>query len=556
MNSRGHFRASPINFILCIFKKVKNRLNQNFSFIIFLFTGFLFLLPACRYQGDQKQTDSAPTPIKSINSKCVQIFYDGFNVENDFSKLQGLQVYNLIGHFKNVDRQLVPISEYLPGQLDQCEANFYVGANYFTILPEEFLNDVASTKSAVAWLGYSFWQMDSLRLKTTFGVEFVGFSGVKYNKSLQKHHFFQTIEYKKEEFTKFFSANSEKDFQCACEISLFKKVNAGLDVLATAKDPITLDETPWAVRLNQKYLFSEIPFFYTHEADRYFIFADLIFDIVNENPLRSQPIAVIRLEDIHSRVSVKTLDSAIQLLEAKQVPLHLSVIPFFHDPYGVLGPATTTPLPATDDLAFSERIQKYAGEGQSIIWHGVTHQFENYQNPVGVSGVDYEFWDSIKNSALPGETSSSILQRLNEGQSVFKSLGLKPQIWLTPHYAASHLSQTVFAKYFQWTMGRIQYFSGSDVWATQIYPFEVYSDYYGFNVIPENLGYIHPERSVDDILKDAKRNLVLRDAWASFFIHPYLLDDPNFESQLKKLIEGLQAFGYKFIQIENEFLAP
>jgi uncharacterized protein YdaL len=74
-------------------------------------------------------------------------------------------------------------------------------------------------------------------------------------------------------------------------------------------------------------------------------------------------------------------------------------------------------------------------------------------------------------------------------------------------------------------------------------------DVYGTKVLPENLGNVEPEdwhqypkKLPADIVRDAKRNLVVRDGFASFYFHPYL----NL-SYLKETVEGIQAAGYTFV---------
>lgn len=70
----------------------------------------------------------------------------------------------------------------------------------------------------------------------------------------------------------------------------------------------------------------------------------------------------------------------------------------------------------------------------------------------------------------------------------------------------------------------------------QIYPYEIYGDIYRQKIIPENLGTVVPPqnaqvkfpRSVENMLADAKRNLVLRDVWAAMFYHPFwMITPPN-----------------------------
>jgi hypothetical protein len=45
-----------------------------------------------------------------------------------------------------------------------------------------------------------------------------------------------------------------------------------------------------------------------------------------------------------------------------------------------------------------------------------------------------------------------------------------------------------------------------------------------------------------DIIADAQRNLVVRDAWASFFFHTY-----DNVSYLQQTVLGLKSLGYTFV---------
>src|SRR5262249_39721787 len=99
---------------------------------------------------------------------------------------------------------------------------------------------------------------------------------------------------------------------------------------------------------------------------------------------------------------------------------------------------------------------------------------------------------------------------------------------------------------------------------SQTFPFEIYRDVYGQRIIPETLGYLSFAvsdqsdfiRTPEQMLTDARRNLVVRDCWASFFFHPYLFasrDDGGIgshsgdTSELRKLLSGLKALGYHFV---------
>ena len=68
---------------------------------------------------------------------------------------------------------------------------------------------------------------------------------------------------------------------------------------------------------------------------------------------------------------------------------------------------------------------------------------------------------------------------------------------------------------------------------------------------------VHLE-TVMDIVQAAKRNRVIRDAWASFFIHPSLLNTveqgglsrySGDTKWLEDLVTQIQSFGYEFVDL-------
>jgi hypothetical protein len=94
-------------------------------------------------------------------------------------------------------------------------------------------------------------------------------------------------------------------------------------------------------------------------------------------------------------------------------------------------------------------------------------------------------------------------------------------------------------------------------------PYVIQKDVYGIKRMLENLGYVelgiganNPDDSTPvppfmpaDMLKAAQANLVVRDGWASFFIHPDLevIGTNTSLTYLKTLVEGIKARGYEFV---------
>jgi len=532
-----------------------------------------------------------PLTEKDIKGDCVQIFFDRTTIAGrENGKLYALMIANLVGHFPETLRVISPIELYHKNDLERCESNFYISSYFGNDIPTQFITDFLKTTKKITWMGYNFWTLGS-NLETLFGVQFDSLAEANndFKDANGNPSFFQNILYKGEIFQK----NPLNP-----EVAKLKVIDANKhQVLAKIKNPVTGEEIPWAIRSGNRFLMTEVPLSYIHEADRYLVFADLLFDMLGKSPHHEDRYAVIRLEDIHSNIDIDALNLSYQTLKAEKVTPHLSMIPIFSQ---TNIDDTENNIPITQNTTFKNLINNFKTLGSTFIWHGVTHQTDDQINPSsGLSGDDFEFWDYNSQLPLAQDSVDFIINRLEKGSSVFTQAGISPQVWLTPHYAASSLDNIIFSQVFPWSMGRVKYYAVQEygrhfhknpemilfpsrdadsaprraehfsdlvvleesvAGVDQYFPYEIYQDVYGQRVFPENLGHIHdynelynvPGRSVDDILADAKRNRVLRDVWASAFIHPFLLHDETLaNNRLQTLIKGFKNLGYKFISLDQ-----
>src|SRR5262249_25849552 len=150
---------------------------------------------------------------------------------------------------------------------------------------------------------------------------------------------------------------------------------------------------------------------------------------------------------------------------------------------------------------------------------------------------DYEFFrvtvDAQTNvvtfAPVPEDSAAWVHERLNASANEFTVAGLNPVAWETPHYTASALDYAIFATNFPLTIQRVLYSDAAGHSAGQFFPYTIETDVYGQRIIPENLGNVspvgsllYPPRLPSDIIRAARKNLVIRDGWASAFFHPYL----------------------------------
>lgn len=553
------------------------------------------------------------TEAPPVLADCVQVFYDD---DGGLGRESALMLLNLLGHFPQYQQVLGPIESYQAGDIERCDATFYLGTEYDNGLPEDFLEDFRNADMPVVWMGYNFWKLGE-SFNQDFGFQDYDFDEIDYDNldSDGMPSFFRDVNYKGETFFKYnYWSPLDPDTLLAPDemVILRNQTSSDIEIMAEAEHSFTGEVVPWVIRATgrntNKFFVAEVPFNFTHEADRYLVFADLLFDFLQEEPRHNAKYAVMRLDDVHPFYNRNILQEAVSILHDNNIQPTISLIPHFADPLFAIGGHAGVPLiRMEEDANFTADIERYISEGSVIIWNGVTHQYDETSNPYsGVSGDDFEFWNSVTDSPLAEDSVWTLLDRLDDGFDSLKLSGIEPQVWATPNYQASALDNLIFGQVFSWTLGRGFYFDhfvtdfslaepGSSAlrfvpeddttsqnrrnhfmnlavtttgeYFHQFYPYEIYGDIYSASVIPENLGNVQPfptdqviePRTVDQMLEDARRNLVLRDVWASMFYHPFLLDpdinpDNADESQpkdLERLVQGIQNLGYEFISVDD-----
>jgi uncharacterized protein YdaL len=544
--------------------------------------------------------------------ECVNVFYDRGPAGYWMGRTYSIMLQNLLGHFPEFQQVVSPIELYRAGDIEKCRATFYLASYFDNKIPPAFFEDYKTAKKPVAWFGYSIWNTP---MEEIFGYRYKGLTKLDAasKDAAGNPSFYKYIDYKGETFFKFgdWSKTDAKTFLAPFEQVILE--DAGTEkseVLAWARHSRSNHAIPYAIRAGQRFYVADIPFSFLHEADRYLVTADLLFDVLGVAP-KNQKNAFLRIEDVHALSPLADLFEVAALLKKEGVPANISLIPTFYDPLRTYDrPSNQEYLTMDRKPEFVEAMHELQADGASFIWHGVTHQYGTKPNPHnGATGDDFEFWDAIGNKPVADDNARWVLERLDDGIfSILKSGLPAPRVWLTPHYQASPLDYIIFGRVFPWNVGRVIYYNfrakglqdgsgegaywitGTDAaasarrleyfgnvevevepgspWSGQWYPYEIYGDVYGQRLIPENLGNSQPyisqhvvrTRSPKEIVADAKRNLVIRDAWASLFYHPYLLQTfknggrgtyPGDAQELRFIIQEIKKLGYRFLSADE-----
>ena len=455
----------------------------------------------------------AATPNRAL------IVFEGKDTETNPAKGDGLQLYELLGHF-DLQKKIVAADDYQAGECSKFDFVFFVGFSNDCQPPTLFLDDAYHYKGVLTWLNTGLVAFNARHnLKEKYGfvpVRFDSLLGFNSVVALDKN----------ERFTK------GDGNLTLLEIFDHHKVN----VLAEAFAPKHL-VMPYAIHSRNLYYFADMPFAYMSSTDRYLFFAEKLHDILGQEHQEYHP-ALIRIEDVDPTEDPDKIRKIADLLYSEHVPFLVAVVPFYVDPENNERISMSDRPDMVDALRYAET------HGGTIVMHGVTHQYH------GVTTNDFEFWDGTNNRPIANDNANFVEQRIETGVEELMRNGIYPIAWETPHYGASAVDYGEIGKIFSTAVEQRLVMNNLDY--SQFFPYEIYHDMYGERIIPENLGYVplgtdqEEEKAVQDILEGARKNLYVRDGYATAFFHPFM---PI--GLLKQIIDGIRDLGYTYIDLKD-----
>ncbi|MFI1175915.1 DUF2334 domain-containing protein [Streptomyces melanogenes] len=494
------------------------------------------------------------------------VLYDTTGPYGYLGELYAMATANLGGHFGTVTAK--PVSQYTAGMLGQYTAAVYLGSTYYgggipDAVPAAFYQDVQASTTPVTWVGDNIWNMGNAVGVAPFTQKYGWDPTTSYFEDGGSVGNVTQVTYGGQTLTRKIPAGQDGGV-------LRPNILTGAGYPAVTKVAEALDSAsgktfPWAVRSANLTYVGELPFVYVSESDRVIAFEDMLYDALAPGTAARHR-AMVRLEDISPDSDPAQLRAMADYLYSQQIPYGINVIPVYTDPRGVYNGGTPQTVTLAQRPQVVSALKYMLARGAVLMEHGYTHQYSNVDNPyTGVTGDDFEFYrahvDAANNVVYDGpvaEDSTAWAQsRVTAGLAAFTAAGLpRPQLWTTPHYAASATDYHVFAQNYPSRLERSLYFAGTLSGGTadpnrfigQFFPYVV-NDVYGTKVLPENIGNYepvaynnHPPRLPADLIASAKANLAVRDGFASFFYHPYYPVQP-----LKDTIDGIKALGYTFV---------
>lgn len=457
-----------------------------------------------------------PVSVSGAPPRKALILFDGSG-GNDASRVEGIQVANLLGHF-GIPSYLLPVSYYEKGDIRKYHVAFFVGCDKNFKLPEAFIEDVLSYKGSFFWIGDHLEQLKAGDTEEKISMEALGKTdGVK------------TVIYK--------GYRLNKDDPVINGL----KIRKGVKVLAWGER--NNERLPYIVKDHNFWCVADIPFSFIEGSDRYLAFCDVLHDFLGEEH-KSNHIGMVRIEDVNPTSKQEKIRDIADILNAQGVPFLISVVPYYVDP------ATDQEIPLSSRPGLVNALKYAVSKGGTIVMHGYTHQYR------GNSTFDFEFWDVETGKPIKGDSTDFVEKRLSAGLDEFFKCRLFPLLWETPHYAASSIDYQTIARHFT-TATESRIFFDQFEW-NQKFPYIIQKDVYGQRVIPEYLGYVPfiqennrqntaAERAEADKIVDIARNMLcVRDGVGGFFFHPFV--DPKI---LEGIVSRIKTLGYKFLDARD-----
>ncbi len=455
------------------------------------------------------RAQKTPTPVPPPTNGVLIVYDDDVNFQSK-GYIHALFVENLLGHFK-LDGDIISLRDYVPGQLAQYRAAFFIGVKENAQIPAAFLDDVRAYKRPFCWLG-----------------EHIG--DLVNNPAGRRQYGFTFLEYSKREGATRITYKDTTLIKVEPDLNIVQ-VNdkRAVEVVATAMTNRGVE--PYAIHHGQFWYLADSPFAYPEESGHYLAFCDLLHDILGIQHEASQR-ALVRVEDVSIDDDPADLRHVADLLSSRHIPFQIAIIPIFRNP------TRNLEVRLSDRRSTVDALHYMIAHGGTPIMHGVTHQYR------GQSGDDYEFWDDTSDRPIIGDSTEFAMRRLQLGLAECFSVGIYPVAFETPHYAASETDyramMRVFSLFYERTM------STPSLSSQQYFPYDV-TDRWGRQLIPEDLGYI-PEEAPDPkvIVERARALRVVRDGVASFYFHPFL--NPKL---LDQALQGILDLGYHFDSIHK-----
>ena len=449
-------------------------------------------------------------PAQAPQGRRALVLYDGTTLKRPEGVLDAAHIANLLGHFDYAPVQQA-IEDYVPGSMDPYDAVFVVGGAETSTWPAAVVRDARRRTKTIVWIGFGIDALlaegEDVRL------------GVRVEQVLLESAF-DRVRYR--------GVTVNKGDTSIAEMSILAPDRVTTE--AVAVDPAGR-ERPYIVRAGPLWAVADVPFAYLSDRDRYFVFCDLLHDMLGVQHAATKR-ALIRLEDVTPLEDPDAVRRAVSVFVAEKVPFQIGLVPIYSDG----GAHSDIYLSDRPDLV--DAIHEAVAKGGTVVLHGSSHQYR------GKSADDFEFWDAINNRARPDDSPELVRRKIAAALDECFRNDIYPIAWETPHYTASPQDYVEFGRVFSTLYERP--LIGREQGTQQMFPYPTI-DTRGLRIIPEDLGYLPGQNpQPDELIRNARALTVVRDGVASAYVHSFL--DPRY---LRDTVRGVKALGYTFVSLRD-----
>lgn len=292
-----------------------------------------------------------------------------------------------------------------------------------------------------------------------------------------------------------------------------------------------VNKFPYALKEKNFYYFSRMDL----NEPLFYIFADILHDILPESAEESQSV-YLRIEDVHPFRDPELLKAMADKLYEHKIPFMVGVIPAYRSEDN----SYITPLSERPEIV--EALKYMQSKGGSIVLHGYTHSIFGQD----ITGEGFEYWDGENDQQLAIDIDEWVDYTIGNGVKECIDNGIYPLAFEAPHYAMSQAAYMRLKEYFSTYVGQVQ---ASDYnFTTSVYPYILRDTPLFHHLIPENLGYYHPDEAepLAEIKQNYERIQIVRTYTAGLFFHSYLSIE-----ELEEVIALMESWEIPYFDLKD-----
>jgi len=309
-----------------------------------------------------------------------------------------------------------------------------------------------------------------------------------------------------------------------------------------------LDNTvqiPAIIKLENMIYISFVPFTENEYTLSLAVVIDSLSHILGKH--KKNPRVIFRLEDVNAETYGGTDTSfrkTADYLEKKKVFTHVAIIPTMMDEEGKLIANIDS---AMHVINFIKQNQQLA----TVIQHGSRHHRIDPRNKGKKSGDAFEYFLSDDDTLGRESAYAFALERMTEGYQILANAGIKPEIFEAPHYTLSPGEQEAASKIYPVMHHQPLFYANKKM--ELVLPW--FTEREDAIFAPSSIGYIDAlnKNSVNEILHRMENfSRIMPDPIVVVFFHPFMIEIPGRENDLKALVEGVRKLKYRFVNTLDE----